>query len=183
MRNMPLYAFCFVLATLGFSSPTPTTSHWLGEIKVSSPLGREPGTSLSLVKRTLDPKANLIVEDILHVNQREASKPYLMIYQMDKSLKSFSVRAADGAISGTGSFSGNLWHWDQWKVDATLKDGTHFRSQHHNAKGRTLVKKEFLDPQGKVRLIYSEELKEISPELYDLLHSKLSRTQNKTPLG
>lgn len=173
--------FFAVIAQLAIASPQITTSHWLGEIKITSPSGRKHGTAFSLMKRTLDPAVKVIVEEVLHVSAGEA-KPYLTIYKVENDQKGFTVRDADGAFSGKGTLTGKPWQWTSWKTAGTMKDGTgSFRSNHHFAKGQIIVRKEFLDAKGKAKVIFSEELRHISPELYDLLHAKLSRA--KSPLG
>ena len=179
MRRSLVVGLVFVISCL---NAVASTSYLLGEIKIVSAAGKDHGKSLSLSKRTMDPKAQAIIEEVVHVTSQGEVKEYLTVMKVNGSR--FTMKDGEDTYRGEGELTGKPWQWTKWKAKATFIDGTGgFRTQHHLVPGGILVKKEFFDPHGKLRLKFTEDFKFISQEAYDIIHGKLTKTLAKAPVG
>ena len=148
------------------------TTYLLGEVKMSSPQGQPYGSSISLVKRTLKPAENKIVEQVLSLDAKSAQE-YTTVFVV-KDAK-FTVRDDEKTFEGDGELTGKAWSWTGWKYTVNLigeRKGKLIAEDVLTETGLT-VKKSFYSPDGVLRVIFSEDLKPISKEMYELLHAKL----------
>lgn len=159
-----------------------STDYYLGEIRVTSPNGRARPASLALAKRVTNDASSVIVEEVLHVTPSTTEK-YVTV--MKVSGNEIAVKDSANRFSGKGKLIGKPWAWTKWEIQASLADGSGtFKAKHHRTKDGILVLRDFLDPAGKVRLRYSEDLRQVSRDIYEILHSRLARpSATKEPVG
>src|SRR5690242_3210919 len=58
------------------------TIYLLGEVKMSSPSGQPFGSSISLVKRSLKPAENKIVEVVLSLDSKQPPREYTTVFEV-----------------------------------------------------------------------------------------------------
>jgi len=147
-------------------------TYFLGESKMTSPTGQPYGTTLSLIKRTVKPEENKIIEQVISINQREAAKEFIAIFDVRGS--KFTMAEQGGGFTGEGELIGKAWEWTAWKSTSNLAGGKgKLISEDTLTKDGVLAKKSFYSPDGQLRAIFSEDLKQISKEMYDILRSKV----------
>jgi hypothetical protein len=153
-------------------------TYLLGEVKMSSPMGQPYGSSVSLVKRTLKPAENKIIELVASVDAKEPTKEYTTIFEVKGS--KFTVKDEEGTFAGEGELIGQPWYWTGWKYSVNLlgQRKGQLKAEDTFANNNLTVKKSFSGPDGQVRVIFVEELKPISREMYELLHAGLLPKQN-----
>jgi hypothetical protein len=153
-------------------------TYFLGEVKMSSPTGQIFGSSISLVKRTLKPAENKIIELVASVDAREPTREYTTIFEVKDS--KFTVKDMEGTFAGEGEFIGQPWEWTGWKYSVNMlgQRKGQLKAEDTLTSGSLTVKKSFAGADGQVRVIFAEDLKPISKEMYELLHAKLLPKQN-----
>lgn len=155
------------------AQPPEHVSYYLGEVKMTSPGGQPYGSSVSLVKRTMKPAENRIVELVLSVDGRGPAQEYNTVFTVNGS--KFELREAGGGFSGGGDLMGPAWGWTGWSYKVTMggrMPGT--VTAEDTFQGENLVAhKTFAGPDGKAQVLFIEELKPISGEMYELLHTRL----------
>jgi len=179
MRLLKLSVLSFMLLLCAAASLCAQTnspeqvSYYLGEVKMSSPDGRPYGSSLSLIKRTLKPSENKIVEQVASIDPREPTKEYTTVFDIKGS--KFTVKDEEGTFAGEGELIGKAWEWTGWKYSVNLlgeRKGKLIAEDTVSGNG-LVVKKSFSGPDGQVRVLFSEDLKPISKEMYEILRAKL----------
>lgn len=148
-------------------------AYFLGEVKMSSPMGQPYGSSISLVKRTLKPAENKIVEQVLSLDAKNAAQEYTTVFAVQNS--KFMVRDEEKTFEGEGEFIGKAWNWTGWKYSVNLigqRKGV-LKAEDTLTESGLSVKKSFYSPDGQLRVAFSEDLKLISREMYEILRTKL----------
>jgi hypothetical protein len=87
----------------------------------------------------------------------------------------FTVKDDEKSFEGEGEFTGKLWNWTGWKYQVNMigaRKGV-VKAEDVLAESGLTVKKAFYTPDGVLRVTFTEDLKFISKEMYDLLHSHL----------
>jgi len=174
--------FIFLLSlALTISAQTPAApppeqvTYFLGEVKISSPTGQPYGSTVSLIKRTLTPAENKIVELVLSIEAKGAPLEFTTVFTVKDS--KFTVRDEEKTFEGEGELTGKPWNWTGWKYQVNIigaRKGVVKAEDILTETGIT-VKKAFYTPDGQLRVIFSEDLKPISKEMYDLLHASLQK--------
>lgn len=107
---------CFAAAAL--AQAAEKTVYLLGEVKMTSPTGQPFGSTVSLVKRTLKPAENKIVELVASLDPKEPTKEYTTVFDIKGS--KFTVKDDEGTFSGEGEMIGKPWEWTGWKYTVNL---------------------------------------------------------------
>ena len=146
--------------------------YFLGEVKMSSPTGQPFGSGVSLVKRTLAPAENRITELLLSIDSRRPTQEHTTIFDIKGS--KFTLKE-EGAFAGEGELIGKAWEWTGWKytVSMTGENKGVLKGEDSLTVDGVTSKKTFFSPDGQARIVFAEELKPISREMYELLHAKL----------
>jgi hypothetical protein len=155
------------------SASPEQTAYYLGEVKISSASGQPYGSSISLAKRTLKPAENKIVELVLSVDSKQPAREYTTVFDVKGS--KFTVKDEEGTFAGEGELLGKAWEWEGLKFSVNMlgeRKGT-LKAEDIFTGGSLTAKKSFYSPDGQLRLIFSEDLKPISKEMYEILHAKL----------
>ncbi|CAN5591590.1 hypothetical protein BH10ACI3_BH10ACI3_04770 [soil metagenome] len=169
-----LFSACLLtVSAQGVAAPPERTSYLLGEVTMSSPTGQPYGSTLSLVKRTQKPAENKIVEVVANIDPKGPTKDYTTVFDIKGS--NFTVKDDEGTFSGSGELKGKPWEWSGWKYTVTLvgeRKGILKAEDSLTAAGLT-VAKTFSSPDGTPRVLFTEDLKPITREMYEILHAKL----------
>jgi hypothetical protein len=177
MRFFKISILMLTLAAGVYAQTTPAAQeqimYLLGEVKMSSPQGQSYGSSISLVKRTLKPAENKIVEQVLSVDARQAAQEYTTVFVVKDG--KFTVKDDEKTFEGEGELTGKAWNWTGWKYTVNMlgeRKGKVIAEDVLTESGLT-VKKSFYSPDGALRVVFSEELKPVSKEMYEILRAKL----------
>jgi hypothetical protein len=176
--KLVVFSVALVFLTSGVFAQTTTVAqeqvtYFLGEVKMSSPAGQPYGSSISLVKRTLKPAENKIVEQVLSVDARQAAQEYTTVFVVKDG--KFTVRDDEKTFEGEGELMGKAWSWTGWKYSVNMigeRKGKLTAEDVLTESGLT-VKKSFYSPDGALRVVFAEELKPITKEMYEILRAKL----------
>ena len=175
----------FILIGLAFNSFAQSNTasqekvmYFLGEVKLSSPTGQPFGYAVSLVKRTLAPTENKITELVLSVDSRRPTQEHTTVFDVKDS--KFTLKEESGGFAGEGELIGKAWEWTGWKytVNLTGESKGVLKGEDLLTVSGVTSKKTFFSPDGQARVVFAEELKPISREMYELLHAKLLPKQN-----
>ena len=156
--------------------PRPAlTSYYLGEVKMTSPTGQPYGSSISLVKRTLRPDENQIVEIVLSIDAAKPPQEYTTLFTITGNR--FVVRDQEGTFEGRGELIGSMWEWTGWKYSVNMLGTMKGKVEADDALSAAgiVVSKSYYSPDGALRVRFAEELKPISSEMYEILHAQLLR--------
>jgi hypothetical protein len=180
MQFLKLSIFLLIIATaISAQTPAPTpappeqVTYLLGEVKITGPAGQPYGSSVSLVKRTMTPAENKIVEVVLSIDAKGAPLEFNTVFTLKDN--KFTVKDDEKSFEGEGEFTGKPWNWTGWKYQVNMigaRKGV-VKAEDVLAESGLTVKKTFYTPDGVLRVTFTEDLKFISKEMYDLLHSHL----------
>ena len=153
-------------------------TYFLGEVKMSSPTGQAYGSGISLVKRTLAPAENKITELVLSVDSRRPTQEHMTVFDVKGS--KFTVKEEGGGFAGEGELTGKAWEWTGWKytVNLTGESKGVLKGEDSLTVGGVTTKKTLFSLDGQTRVMFAEDLKPISREMYELLHAKLLPKQS-----
>lgn len=170
--NLLLTFLCVLFCAVGVAAQTAEqTTYMLGEVKMTSAAGQPYGSTVSLVKRTLKPAENKIVEVVLTLDPKQPAREFTTVFDIKGS--KFTVKDEQGSFSGEGELTGKPWEWSGWKYSVNMlgeRKGTLKAEDELGAAG-LIAKKSFSGPDGQVRVMFTDDLKIISKEMYDILHA------------
>jgi hypothetical protein len=180
MRSLKIL---FLLITFGAAAvsaqtappaPPEQVAYFLGEVKMSSPTGQPYGSSVSLIKRTMTPAENKIVELVLSIDAKNPPAEYTTVFGVKDG--KFTIKDEEKTMAGEGEFTGKPWNWTGWKYEVNMLGARKGMLKGDDTLSDTglMVKKSFYTPDGQLRVNITEDLKPISKEMYDLLHTKLA---------
>lgn len=181
MKNK-IVIFSSIILTLSFftavygqegKSASDQTNFYLGEVRMSSPTGQPYGVSLSLVKRTMVPAENKIIEVVMSIDPKDPPREYTTVIAVKDS--KFTVKDDEGTFEGNGQLVGTPWRWKSWSYSVNMlgeRKGT-LSAEDTLVNNGIIVKKSFYGPDKKLRVVFAEDLKPISKEVYDILRAKL----------
>jgi hypothetical protein len=154
-------------------APPEQVTYFLGEVKVSSPTGQPFGSSVSLIKRTLTPAENKIVELVLSIDAKNPPAEYTTVFGVKDG--KFTIKDEEKTMEGEGEFTGKPWNWTGWKYQVNMLGARKGVLKGDDTLTDTglMVKKSFYTPDGQLRVNFTEDLKPVSKEMYDVLHAKL----------
>jgi hypothetical protein len=167
------------IAAAGFTAfaqtapPAEQVSYLFGEVRMSSPAGQPIGTSLSLVRRTLKPSENRIVEVVAAIEAGKPVREFTTVFDITGS--KFVLKDDEGTFAGTGVLAGKPWEWTGWTYEVEFTGARKGRMKGDDALGPSglSVRKSFATPDGTVRMLFDEDLKPISKTAYEILRGKL----------
>lgn len=150
-------------------------SYFLGESKMASPTGRPYGSSISLIERTVDSAAGKIIERVISVDAEKPATEYVTV--LDVKGTTFTMAAQDHSFTGEGELSGTPWNWTSWTSTAMIAGGQgKVVSQDSLTETGLRVAKTFFSPDGQARVVFSEDLRLVSKEMFTILRTKLLGT-------
>ena len=111
--------------------------------------GEQPGAA-TVVRRTLDPAAGRIVEDVLRVDPLPHVPPrvYTVVYEVDGDR--VELAESGGAYAGSGTLRGESWRWTGWRSEYALTSGIRVESESEvDAAGRLVTRQQVYGPDGR----------------------------------
>src|SRR6185436_4340746 len=94
IRRMMFRTGLGALALTGFAlqslAQTEQSSYLFGEVRMLTPTGQQIGTSLSLVRRTLKPAENRIVEAVVTIEAGKPVREFTTVFEVTGA--KFSIR-------------------------------------------------------------------------------------------
>ncbi len=149
--------------------PSAKVEHYIGDITLSIPGAKQPFGKLPMVARiTKDPDAGLIMEEYVlpgrtpQAPAREIVTNYTAteefgVYTVEDNLKSFK---------GTVRFTGTPWHWEEWSINARMKDKGLVKGLAAKEDGEIRARKIVYSSKGKPLFIQREHLRPASAAEY-----------------
>lgn len=177
--SLLLFVLAGAVAVSAQTTPPPTAppeqvTYFIGEVKMTGPTGQPYGSSVSLVKRTMTPAENKIVEVVLSIDSKGEPLEFHTVFALKDN--KFTIKDDEKSFEGEGEFTGKAWNWTGWKYQVNMigaRKGVVKAEDVLTETGLT-VKKTFYTPDGVLRVNFSEDLKVISKEMYDLLHARIA---------
>jgi hypothetical protein len=152
---------------------TEQSSYLFGKVHMLTPAGQQIGTSLSLVRRTLKPADNRIVEVVAAIEAGKPVREFTTVFEVTGS--KFSIRDEEDSFTGAGELTGKPWEWTGWTYEVEFTGARKGRMKGDDVLGPSglAVRKSFATPDGTVRMLFTEDLKPISKTAYYILRAKL----------
>jgi hypothetical protein len=183
MFGMVAVALC--LAGPGPAVPTPPAQdksaqveYFLGESKMLTAAGKPFRTTLSLVKRVVNPAENRIEEHVPSIDEKNPAKAFVVVMEVKGS--KFTMSERSGAFTGEGELVGEPWKWKEWRSKSKLPGnaGTVTSADKVNERGLS-AKKEYAGADGKVLFLFEDKLDRISATTYEILYARLAPAEKK----
>jgi len=121
-----------------------------GDQRVTLATGEaQPGAEV-LTRRTLDPAAGTIVEEVLRIDPlpRVPRRVYTVVYEVEGDR--FELAESGGAYAGRGTLRGDAWRWTGWTAEYTLTSGIRVESESElDDAGRQVTRQLVYGPDGR----------------------------------
>ncbi len=155
------------------AQPAPQEACYVGEIRRTLPTGEPFGYGALLLRRTLSPAGNLIVEQSLTLDADEQPRAQALMIQVDGARLVVAERG--GALNGTGETYGEPWRWTGWSTAVSFANGTGSERVAWTAvEGGLQAERRYFSPNGELRMVMSESYREVSPVAFDQLWRRLA---------
>lgn len=115
---MKVILICAVAVLSAWGEPAIT--YYLVDATMTLPGGQKAGSSLSLVKRTLDREQSRIEERVVYLRGQEPAREVVTTIKVEGSRVKLS---SEGAFDGEGELIGDPWHWTGMNFIAKLPQG------------------------------------------------------------
>jgi hypothetical protein len=168
--------FLFGLGCATMRGATPaqaTTDYYEGTSTALLPTGRSVPNGVILARRTVDPSAGTIVEQVVNDDRRRPPAEYVI--EMRVQGRSFTMRAADGSSLGEGTLDGDPWRWRVWRSTSRLPGGLRVESVDTLSGGVLVAHKTIFGADGAVMLRTTEQLSPISATRFGERRTELLR--------
>jgi hypothetical protein len=180
MRGLRTLVATFVsgvaCATLRGASPPSqaTTDYYEGTSTALLPTGRSVPNGVILARRTVDPSAGTIVEQVVSDDRRRP--PAEVVIEMRVEGKSFTMRMADGSPLGEGTLDGEPWRWSVWRSTSRLPGGLRVESVDTLSGGVLVAHKTIFGADGAAMLQTTERLSPVGAGRFSERRAELLRT-------
>ena len=156
----------------------PSTFHYLGEIKITTPDSILLGTYVALTKQIVNKKENLITMQSISIDQKGETKEYN--YTINVNDPNYVIRDVDNMYSGTGKYHGKAWKWTYWDYNIQYKNpvGKMVGKDFVSLWG-LMVNKDFYGADGKKLMHYHERHNFITKEQFEILYLQVLKGSTK----
>lgn len=167
----------------GATATQPTTDYYEGTSTALLPSGRSVPNGVILARRTVDPSAGTIVEQVVSDDRRRPPAEYVI--EMRVQGGSFTMRVADSSSAlGEGTLDGDPWRWPVWRSTSRLPGGLRVESVDTLSGGVLVAHKTIIGADGAVMLRTTEQLSPISAARFterrtELLHAAGQRSPSR----
>jgi hypothetical protein len=134
------------------------TDYFEGTTTVMLPGGRTVPGGVVLARRTVDPAAGTIVEQVISADPRPGRPATEYLVTMVVSQGRFTMSEASKAFEGEGALEGPAWRWTTWTSTSRLPDGSRVVSADSVVDGQLVVHKRVLSAAGAVVIETVERL-------------------------
>jgi hypothetical protein len=126
--------------------PAAETLCYRGMSHFSAPDGTSLGNGGVMARRTVDPAASRIVEEVVEYDSPNEEPPAERVLEATVEGDRFTFDFEGGR--GSGTLTGEPWAWTAWRSETTLADGMRVVSQ-DEASGRDIAfRQQVFDPAG-----------------------------------
>lgn len=174
--KLTIIALMSLFSSLAVAASAETVSYYFGKVTLSSADGKTPyGNTYSLVKRTISPQNNTIVEAVMQPPQVEGLPADEFITSLTRKGNSldFDVSGQDKSFGGTITFSGEEWNWDGWTYSIAFPNGGTIQGEGRLTAYGIQTRKILTSPEAPAMQIL-EDLAPITQEKYEEIKAKLS---------
>ena len=112
-----------------------------------------------LARRTVDPEAGTIVEQVVSNDGRRPAAEYVIEMQVRGG--AFAMRGGDGSALGEGTLDGDPWRWMVWRSTSRLPGGIRVESVDTVSTAALVAHKTIFGSDGAVMLTTTEHLSSI----------------------
>jgi hypothetical protein len=174
------FVFCAGCLTMrGVTAAQPTTDYYEGTSTALLPTGRSVPNGVILARRTVDPSAGTIVEQVVSDDHRRPAAENVI--EMRVQGRSFTMRWADGSSLGEGTLDGDAWRWLVWRSTSHLPGGLRVESVDTLSGGALVAHKTIFGADGAVMLRTTEQLSPISAARFSERRTELLRVTSPRP--
>ena len=128
-----------------------------GTSTVRLPDGQSVPGGRTLVRRTLQPSQEKIVEEVISFDSRPEVPPKSFVVDMAVTGSQFKMTERSGAFEGTGSLTGEAWKWSEWASSSRIPNGMVVTSKDTLRPGGMVAKKVVRGAEGQVLFELDEE--------------------------
>jgi hypothetical protein len=149
--------------------------HFSGEVLVFKPKAKKPmGKILSIVRRTVDPDALQIMEEVVQPTKeigkgREIVTNFTAVDDFGK----FKVQDHGRTFTGYVQFQGTPWSWEEWSYDIQLKNGSYIKGSGSFESDEMKTEKRMYSKTGKLLYILRERFTEVDAATYKIKKKEL----------
>ncbi|MBY0515293.1 MAG: hypothetical protein K2P81_00185 [Bacteriovoracaceae bacterium] len=174
---MKWFVFLFLFScTHALTGKHPAfVEHFTGEVLVYKPKATKPmGKILSIVRRTVDPDAKQIMEEVVQPTKEigKAKEITTNFTQIDENGK-FKVQDHGKTFMGFVQFQGTPWSWEEWTYDIQLKNGSYIKGFGQFESDEMRTEKRMYSKKGKLLYILKERFREVDAATYKIKRKEL----------
>ncbi len=149
--------------------------YFLGEVKLSSPAGKEMGSQVILVEKTHDRDNSTIIEHAINVQADGKVEEFTMRLHV-KEDNSFTLTDDAKFVEGSGKLFGPAWKWTYFKATFKAKNGVTIEDENFMADDSVgTARKKIIAPDGNVIMYMDMSLKGITPKTFEILRASLMK--------
>jgi hypothetical protein len=167
-----LLLLSFACSTL----PHAQVEYYVGTITIQSPIHKKVlGTTPLLIRRTIDPTAGQILEEVVQSDKINGKIVELVITYTKIRNNTFKLQDQEELIQGKIKFKGAEWNWNEWKISYQQKDGSNIIGNGKIEDGQYSATKKLIKNQ-KTLFIISENLQSTDRNSYKKMLFQLRQT-------
>lgn len=156
--------------TIGSAFAADST-YYLVEGALERPDGRRVGTSISLVRRTVDRDAGRIDEVVLSLRGKDPARELVTVIRPEGDHAKLS---SEGEFAGEATLTGPAWAWTGMRFTTKSdKAGVQVDGEDTFSADAFTATKKVMGADGKLQIVIRETGKSISEPVYQLLRSRL----------
>ena len=163
----------------GSSRGAATTQYYEGTSTATLTNGQSVPNGVILARRTVDPAAGTIVEQVVSNDGRRPAAEHVIEMQVRGA--SFAMRYADGSPLGEGTLDGEAWRWATWRSTSRLPGGLRVESVDTLLKGQLIAHKTIFGGDGALMLTTTERLSSIDAARFAQRRAEILRPPGGGP--
>ena len=167
----PAAAFALLSAMTMLASAADTRYYLVeGVMKLAD--GRNVGSNISLIKRTVDRDAGRIEEVVLTLRGQDPAREFTTVIT-PKGGKA-SVSSTEGGIAGEATLTGPEWAWTGMKFSTKIEpSGSRIEGEDEFSPDGLKAHKDIFKPDGNIQIRIDESGHAINKPVYEMLRSRL----------
>jgi hypothetical protein len=147
------------------------TRYYLVEGTMTLPNGRVAGTTLSIVKRTVDREAKRIEETVLSLRGEDPAREFVTV--ITPGAGKAAISSPSGGVTGEATLTGPEWAWTGMKFTTKLDSGASVEGEDVFGADSMSAHKKMSSGEGRPAIAIEESGKSISEAVYRILRSRL----------
>lgn len=152
-----------LLVSCASASHQAFVEHFQGEVYIFKPQSKKAlAKILVLVRRTVDPEAGEIMEELLQPDfKARVLKEVITNFVQTSTPGHFEISDPQKTFKGKVHFQGTPWGWEEWRYAIRQKNGSVIRGIGQFEGKQMLTLKHIFDAKGKNIWVLRERLEEI----------------------